>query len=384
MSGQLYKLHHKHIRQLSGGLSRSIQVHLSSARQYNTPTFNVEDLPKNQLDKVQYYFENGFRKVKPYGFTYLVRTKAKWFDKTLPEVMCSGLSNKYTTETVSWAMNVGRITVNDTVVSPEYKLKLGDNITSHDIHRHEPAIPHREIKFIHQESNFVVVDKPHGMPVHPNGTYNYNTLLRILQKENNLSPLMNPIHRLDGLTAGVLILGKLSGDKTLQKTFTENVSEKEYVCRVQGRFPDQEVLCEAPIDVQKFPFRSVVSELGKPSVTKFNRISFDGISSVVSCKLQTGRMHQIRVHLAFLGYPIANDPLYNLDFRQKNNNSAYKDLVKLPTNAFPSPENPCQLCQSPPSDPNADRMILWLKAIRYAGSDWQFEAEWPEWAVSPQ
>lgn len=87
--------------------------------------------------------------------------------------------------------------------------------------------------------------------------------------------------------------------------------EKEYVCRVEGEFPEDELVCEEPILVVSFKVGVCrVDPKGKPSRTVFQRLSYNGHSSVVRCRPVTGRTHQIRVHLQFLGYPILNDPVY--------------------------------------------------------------------------
>ena len=87
--------------------------------------------------------------------------------------------------------------------------------------------------------------------------------------------------------------------------------EKEYVCRVEGEFPEAEVVCEEPILVVSFKVGLCrVDPLGKDCRTVFQRLSYNGSNSVVRCMPLTGRTHQIRVHLQFLGFPILNDPIY--------------------------------------------------------------------------
>lgn len=87
--------------------------------------------------------------------------------------------------------------------------------------------------------------------------------------------------------------------------------EKEYVCRVEGEFPDGEVVCEEPILVVSFKVGLCrVDPKGKDSRTVFQKLSYNGCSSVVRCLPLTGRTHQIRVHLQYLGFPILNDPIY--------------------------------------------------------------------------
>lgn len=88
--------------------------------------------------------------------------------------------------------------------------------------------------------------------------------------------------------------------------------EKEYVCRVEGEFPVEEVTCKEPILVVSYKVGVCrVDPRGKPCETVFQRLSYNGHSSVVRCRPLTGRTHQIRVHLQFLGHPILNDPIYN-------------------------------------------------------------------------
>jgi len=87
---------------------------------------------------------------------------------------------------------------------------------------------------------------------------------------------------------------------------------KEYVCRVEGEFPSESITCKEAIEVVSYKIGVCkVSPKGKECLTEFERLNYNGKSSVVVCRPHTGRMHQIRVHLQYLGYPIINDPLYN-------------------------------------------------------------------------
>lgn len=90
--------------------------------------------------------------------------------------------------------------------------------------------------------------------------------------------------------------------------------EKEYVCRVVGEFPEHEVVCEEPILVVSYKVGVCrVDPKGKSCKTVFQRLSYNGKTSVVRCLPRTGRTHQIRVHLQYLGHPIVNDPIYNME-----------------------------------------------------------------------
>nr|XP_014431814.1 RNA pseudouridylate synthase domain-containing protein 2 isoform X1 [Pelodiscus sinensis]XP_025043308.1 RNA pseudouridylate synthase domain-containing protein 2 isoform X2 [Pelodiscus sinensis] len=160
----------------------------------------------------------------------------------------------------------------------------------------------------------VVVDKPSSLPVHPCGRFRHNTVIFILGKEHNLKEL-HTIHRLDRMTSGVLMFAKTAEvSKRIDEQVRQRQLEKEYVCRVLGEFPENEVTCEEPILVVSYKVGVCrVDSKGKSCKTVFQRLSYNGKTSVVKCFPDTGRTHQIRVHLQFLGYPIVNDPIYNLD-----------------------------------------------------------------------
>ncbi|KAF3426946.1 hypothetical protein E2986_03356 [Frieseomelitta varia] len=162
------------------------------------------------------------------------------------------------------------------------------------------------------DEDVVVVNKPASIPVHPCGRYRHNTVVFILAKEYNLKNLRT-IHRLDRLTSGILLFGRTPKKaRQMEHQIRNRQVHKQYVCRVEGEFPEEEVVCSEPIEVVSYKIGVCkVSEKGKDCVTRFKRLSYNGKSSVVLCKPQTGRMHQIRVHLQYLGYPVVNDPLYN-------------------------------------------------------------------------
>ncbi|KAL1737802.1 pseudouridine synthase, partial [Schizophyllum fasciatum] len=100
----------------------------------------------------------------------------------------------------------------------------------------------------------------------------------------------------------------------LTKEFIEGSVRKEYVARVKGNFPDEEITCEEPLlTVDRQMGLNIVHPEGRPAKTVFTKVRYDSHtdSSVVHCKPYTGRSHQLRVHLQYLGYPIANDPVYS-------------------------------------------------------------------------
>ncbi|XP_062606001.1 pseudouridylate synthase RPUSD2-like [Saccostrea cucullata] len=264
----------------------------------------------NIFNETEYYFENGLRKVYPYFYVFSTFVKGRWFNRTLCDIFMNEftLAKEYDVETL---VKEGHITVNGKAVPLEYKIKQGD-VIENNIHRHENPVSGETIEVIEDNKDVVVVNKPSSIPCHPCGNYRYNSMVFILGKELGYGNLRT-VYRLDRLTSGVLIFTKneASTRKYIDDITNRNV-EKEYVCRVEGEFPEGEVVCEQPI--AKVSFKMGIMKCGadgKPSKTTFTRLSYNGKTSVVKCKPYTGRTHQIRVHLQYLGHPIVNDACYN-------------------------------------------------------------------------
>ncbi|SCZ89782.1 BZ3500_MvSof-1268-A1-R1_Chr1-3g01575 [Microbotryum saponariae] len=218
-------------------------------------------------------------------------------------------------------------------------------------HRHEPPVVAGPIRIIYDgrlpgnDGETLVVEKPGSMPVHSTGRYHFNTLLSILKHDYDL-PLVHsksmfsmnvsssivefvaltcpPLpcaasNRLDRLTSGVMICAlTVDASKKLGAWFggqrrDGGTVHKEYVARCVGKFPEEEVSCEEPLmTIDRQIGINVVHSEGRSAKTIFTRLSYDAKSntSAVHCRPITGRSHQIRVHLQFLGFPIANDPIY--------------------------------------------------------------------------
>ncbi|KAM4829266.1 pseudouridylate synthase RPUSD2 isoform 1-T1 [Thomomys bottae] len=261
--------------------------------------------------ETSYYFEGGLRKVRPYFFDFRTYCKGRWVGRSLQHVF----STEFRAQPLAYyeaAIRAGRLHLNEEPVR-DLDIVLKDNdFLRNTVHRHEPPVTAEPIRLLAENEDVVVVDKPSSIPVHPCGRFRHNTVIFILGKEHQLKEL-HPLHRLDRLTSGVLMFAKTAlVSERIHEQVRDRQLEKEYVCRVEGEFATEEVTCREPILVVSYKVGVCrVDPRGKPCETVFQRLSYNGHSSVVRCRPLTGRTHQIRVHLQFLGHPILNDPIYN-------------------------------------------------------------------------
>ncbi|XP_063913124.1 pseudouridylate synthase RPUSD2-like isoform X1 [Zophobas morio] len=264
----------------------------------------------DRYNETSYYIENGLRKVYPYYFTFTTFTKGRWVGERILDVFAREF-RAHPAEEYERCIQAGTLTVNYDKVPTDYKLKHND-LLANVVHRHEVPVTSQPITIVHMDEDIVVVNKPASIPVHPCGRYRHNTVVFILAKEYNLKNLRT-IHRLDRLTSGLLLFGRSPKKaRQMEHQIRNRLVQKEYVCRVEGEFPDEIIECKEPIEVVSYKIGVCkVSPKGKDCNTIFQKLGYNGKTSIVLCKPKTGRMHQIRVHLQYLGYPVVNDPLYN-------------------------------------------------------------------------
>lgn len=237
----------------------------------------------------------------------------------------------------------GSILVNDIPVKSSYKVKGNDKIRvlfTHPPHENLLVGENIPIEIVYEDDQLLVVNKPAGMVVHPgHGNYSGTLINALIYHFDNL-PLNSSdrpglVHRIDKDTSGLLVVAKTEEAMNhLSLQFAEKTSEREYVALVWGNMVDDEGSIEGNIGrhpknrLQNTVFMGDDAEKGKPAVTHYKVIERLGYVTLVSCKLETGRTHQIRVHLKHIGHTLFNDERYGGDKILKGTTfTKYKQFV---------------------------------------------------------
>ncbi|HBV23224.1 MAG TPA: RluA family pseudouridine synthase [Jeotgalicoccus sp.] len=214
----------------------------------------------------------------------------------------------------------GHITVNGKTVKPNYKVKEGDNIELLERENVEADIvpENLNLDIVYEDDDVAVVNKDRGMVVHPAAGHASGTLVNGLMGQlDNLSGIngeLRPgiVHRIDKDTSGLLMVAKHDvAHRHLVDQLVEKSVTRKYTALVHGVIPHNLGTIEAPIgrNPKERQDMAVVDD-GKDAVTHFNVIERFENFTLIECILETGRTHQIRVHMKYIGYPLAGDPKY--------------------------------------------------------------------------
>ena len=243
--------------------------------------------------------------------------KTERLDKVLAVEL--GLSR---TTIQSW-LKAGLISVNGEVVKSNYKAQSGDEVTI--LQKEEEVITIQPenipLDIVFEDDSLIVVNKPSGMVVHPSkGHYSGTLINALLYHSNSLSDstseeIYRPglVHRIDKDTSGLLVIAKNNDvHQKLAEQIAENKMSREYIAIVDGHFAHETGVVDAPLSRhQTNRLKRVVEKGGKNAITHFEVLDSFSDYSLVSCRLETGRTHQIRAHMEFIKHPIVNDQLYH-------------------------------------------------------------------------
>lgn len=227
----------------------------------------------------------------------------------------------YSRELISKMLNDGYILVNDNSVKGSYKVNVGDIITIKEGYVKEMSVKPQKmsLEIVYEDDYLMVINKPSGLVVHPgNGNYDNTLVNGLMYYTNNLSDIgedFRPgiVHRLDKDTSGLMLVAK--DNKThelLADDFKNKRIHREYVALLDGVLPENSAIIDAPLARSSENYQKMtVKAGGKRAVTHLEVIKKYKEYTLVRLVLETGRTHQIRVHMAYIGYPVHNDPVYN-------------------------------------------------------------------------
>ena len=264
------------------------------------------------------------KKIMPDKYQFVIQDEKGRIDKVLTTKI-SSLSRSRIQELVQDR----NILVNGKKVKTSYKVQKND-LVSVSVPKLKPlaVIPEDiPLDIIYEDQDVIVVNKPQGMVVHPATGHPDHTLVNaLLFHTKNLAESpegFRPgiVHRIDKDTSGLLMVAKNAFSReSLEKQLAQKTNKRLYLAIVHGNFSEKSGTIEAPIGRDHYNRKKMaVVENGKNAVTHFTVLEQFQKYSLIRCQLETGRTHQIRVHLAYIGHPVAGDPLYGPHHTLKGN-----------------------------------------------------------------
>ncbi|MFD2728182.1 RluA family pseudouridine synthase [Enterococcus camelliae] len=236
-------------------------------------------------------------------------------DKQLSEKLVD-----YSRSQIQMWLKKNYVQVNGEIVKANYKVQKGDVVL---IHIPEPEtlalLPENlPLEIVYEDQDVAVINKPQGMVVHPSAGHPKGTLVNALlfhlDHLSSINGVIRPgiVHRIDKDTSGLLMIAKNDqAHESLAKQLKEKTSLRKYIALVHGVIPHEKGVIRAPIGRSTVDRKmQAVVDTGKDAVTHFQVLTrYDGYT-LIELQLETGRTHQIRVHMQYIGYPLVGDPVY--------------------------------------------------------------------------
>ena len=216
----------------------------------------------------------------------------------------------------------GKVSMRDRILKANYRVAAGDEIViekdeAEDLMVEAENIP---LDIVYEDKDIIIVNKARGMVVHPaagnpNGTLVNALLWHCGGELSGINGVIRPgiVHRLDKDTSGLMVAAKTdTAHKSLAEQIKSHTARRTYVALVHGNIVEAKGRIDAPLG--RHPKDRVKMAVnmkdGKDAITHFTVLERFGNYTLVQCRLETGRTHQIRVHMAYIGHPVVNDPLY--------------------------------------------------------------------------
>ena len=240
--------------------------------------------------------------------------EGKRLDNYLLDVVSETRSN------ISKHIKLGDVLVNSKEVKAGYLLKVGDEVEVNEWKETTDVLPEEmDLDIVYEDDDLMVVNKPSGLVVHPGNGNQKGTLVNgLLSYTDSLSDedLNRPgiVHRIDKDTSGLLLISKTNeAHNLLADDFKNKRIKRKYIALVSGVIKEDKGRIDAPIgrDTTDRKRMMVTDKNSKNAITNFTVLERYKNATLIECILETGRTHQIRVHMAYIGHPLINDPVYN-------------------------------------------------------------------------
>lgn len=236
-------------------------------------------------------------------------------DKLLPE-----FNNEWSRSQIQDLIKEDLVTVNEKVIKSNYKVKLNDLIivTEKEVVEADIQPENLNLDIYYEDEDVAIVYKPKGMVVHPSPGHYSGTLVNgLMYQIKDLSGINGEIrpgivHRIDKDTSGLLTVAKNDiAHRGLVEQLMDKSVKRKYTALVHGNIPHDYGTIDAPIGRNEKDRQSMdVVDNGKEAVTHFNVLEHFNDYTLIECQLETGRTHQIRVHMKYIGFPLVGDPKY--------------------------------------------------------------------------
>ena len=233
-------------------------------------------------------------------------------------------NTEYSRSLILKMLKDGYILVNGNAEKPSYKVNIDDVIEIKDGFIKETKVEAKkmDLDIVYEDDDIMIINKPSGVVVHPgNGNYDNTLVNGLMYYADNLSDGYEEyrpgiVHRIDKDTSGLIIIAKNNkSQEILGEYFKEHRIKREYIALIHGVLESDSVLIDAPIgrDESSRKMMKVTSKNSKSAITHVKVLKRYKNFTLVKCRLETGRTHQIRVHMKYINHPIFNDPIYSKD-----------------------------------------------------------------------
>lgn len=244
-----------------------------------------------------------------HGYTYRMQLGAEAAGRTVAGFLADAF--RHTGES-GWRERAarGEVELDGATAGPDDRLRSGQWLAWHRPPWEEPEVP-RNFAVLHEDGSVLVVAKPSGLPTVPAGGFLEHTLLALVR---TVYPEATPMHRLGRATSGAVLFARDAAARAaLQEAFRARRIEKRYRALCSGRPEAETFAVETPIGPVPHPVLGTVhgaTPHGRPARSRVTVLEGRGEATLVAVDIDTGRPHQIRIHLAFAGHPLVGDPLY--------------------------------------------------------------------------